>query len=63
MKFINLKLFRKEHGLTQQHLAEVLQLPQSTISYLENGLQEATDHLLNRIWKSRCRLTPVGGKM
>lgn len=31
MKFINLKLFRKEHGLTQQHLAEVLQLPQSTI--------------------------------
>lgn len=49
MKFINLKLFRKERNLTQRQLGEVLQLPQSTISYLENGLQEATDHLLECI--------------
>lgn len=60
MKFINLKLFRKEHGLTQQHLAEVLQLPQSTISYLENGLQEATDHLLNRI-KGALKIDDIDG--
>ena len=49
MKFINLKLFRKERNLTQRQLGEALQLPQSTISYLENGLQEATDHLLECI--------------
>lgn len=49
MKFINLKLFRNERNLTQRQLGEALQLPQSTISYLENGLQEATDHLLECI--------------
>ena len=62
MKFINLKLFRKERGLTQQQLAEVLQLPQSTISYLENGLQEATDHLLNRI-KGALKVDDIDGYM
>lgn len=49
MKFINLKQFRKERNLTQRQLGEVLQLSQSTISYLENGLQEATDYLLECI--------------
>lgn len=49
MKLINLKLFRKERGLTQRQLGDVLHLPQSTVSYLENGLQEATDYLLSAI--------------
>lgn len=49
MKFINLKQFRKERGLTQRQLGEALHLPQSTISYLENGLQEVTDYLLDCI--------------
>ena len=49
MKFINLKLFRNERNLTQRQLGEALQLSQSTISYLENGLQEATDYLLQCI--------------
>lgn len=49
MKFINLRLFRKERKLTQRQLGEALQLPQSTISYLENGLQEATGNLLECI--------------
>lgn len=49
MKFINLKQFRKEQGLTQQQLGQALRLPQSTISYLENGLQEVTDYLLSCI--------------
>lgn len=49
MKFINLKLFRNERDLTQRQLGEALQLSQSTISYLENGLQEATDYLLECI--------------
>lgn len=47
MKFINLKMFRSERNLTQRQLGEALQLSQSTISYLENGLQEATDYLLD----------------
>lgn len=49
MQFINLKQFRKERGLTQKQLGDALQLPQSTISYLENGLQEATDYLIDCI--------------
>lgn len=40
MKFINLKQFRKEHNLSQKQLVESMGLPQSTVSYLENGLQE-----------------------
>lgn len=49
MKFINLKQFRKERGLTQKQLGDAMKLPQSTISYLENGLQEVTDYLLESI--------------
>lgn len=49
MKFINLKQFRKERGLTQRQLGDALRLTQSTISYLENGLQEVTDYLLDCI--------------
>lgn len=49
MKFINLKQLRKERGLTQEQLGKALKLPQSTISYLENGLQEVTDFLLKKI--------------
>lgn len=40
MKFINLKQFRKEYQLSQKQLVERIELPQSTVSYLENGLQE-----------------------
>lgn len=51
MKLINLKQFRQEYKITQKQLGESLKLPQSTISYLENGLQEVTDYLLERIKK------------
>lgn len=54
MMFINLKLFRNERQLTQRQLGEALQLSQSTISYLENGLQEATDNLLDCIKSTFC---------
>ena len=60
MKFINLKLFRKERNLTQRQLGEALQLPQSTVSYLENGLQEATDNLLECI-KSTFQVNNLDG--
>lgn len=60
MKFINLKQFRKERNLTQRQLGEVLQLSQSTISYLENGLQEATDYLLECI-KSTFNIDSLDG--
>ena len=60
MKFINLRLFRKERKLTQRQLGEALQLPQSTISYLENGLQEATDNLLECI-KSTFQVNNLDG--
>lgn len=51
MKLINLKQFRKERGLTQKQFGASMQLSQSTVSCLENGLQEATSHLLERMAK------------
>lgn len=51
MKLINLKQFRKERGLTQKQFGEKMKLPQSTVSYLENGMQEVTDYLLGLIAK------------
>jgi len=51
MKLINLRQFRKEQGLTQKQFAESMKIPQSTVSYLENGRQEVTDYLLSRIAK------------
>lgn len=51
MKLINLRQFRKERGLTQKQFGEAMQLSQSTVSCLENGLQEATGHLLDRMAK------------
>lgn len=42
MKFINLKLFRKERGLSQKQLVSDTGLPQSTVSYIENGYQEVS---------------------
>ena len=51
MKLINLKQFRKERGLTQKQFGASMQLSQSTVSCLENGLQEATSHLLERVAK------------
>lgn len=52
MKLINLKQFRKERGLTQRQLGAALHLPQSSVSYLENGLQEVTDYLISSIKKA-----------
>lgn len=52
MKLINLKQFRKERGLTQTEFGKALKLPQSTVSYLENGLQEVTDYLIEQIKKA-----------
>lgn len=52
MKLINLKQFRKERGLTQTEFGKALKLPQSTVSYLENGLQEVSDYLIEQIKKA-----------
>lgn len=46
-----IKKMRKEQGLTQKQFAESMKIPQSTVSYLENGRQEVTDYLLSRIAK------------
>lgn len=46
MKFINLKQFRAEHNLSQKELVSLTGLTQSTVSYIENGLQEISDNQL-----------------
>ena len=43
MRFINLKLFRKERGLSQKELVRETGLPQSSVSYIENGYQEVSE--------------------
>lgn len=43
MRFINLKLFRKERGMSQKQLVKNTGLPQSTVSYIENGYQEVSE--------------------
>ena len=52
LKLINLRQFRKERSLTQVELAKVLELPQSTISFLENGRQEVSDYFLECLQKA-----------
>lgn len=49
MKFINLKLFRKERGLNQKQLVNDVGLPQSTVSYIENGYQEVSENHLEKL--------------
>lgn len=46
MKFINLRQFRKDKNLTQKELVSITGLPQSTVSYIENGYQEIREHQL-----------------
>ena len=46
MKFINLKQFRKDKNLSQKELVALTGLPQSTVSYLENGYQEVRENQL-----------------
>lgn len=47
MKFINLKLFRREIGITQKELVTRIGLPQSVVSYLENGVMDLKEkHLM-----------------
>ena len=46
MKFINLKQFRKYKNLSQKELVALTGLPQSTVSYLENGYQEVRENQL-----------------
>lgn len=43
MKFINLKQFRSERGLSQKQMVSDTGLPQSTVSYIENGYQEVSE--------------------
>lgn len=49
MKFINLKLFRKERGLTQRAFVKQVGLAQSTVSYLENGVIELKESHIDAI--------------
>lgn len=46
MKFLNLKQFRKDKDLSQKKLVALTGLPQSTISYIENGYQEVREKQL-----------------
>lgn len=52
MKFINLKLFRKERGLTQRDFVKQVGLVQSVVSYLENGVKEVTETHLDAFRKA-----------
>ena len=49
MRFINLKLFREERGLSQKKVVRDTGLPQSTVSYIENGYQEVSENHLERL--------------
>lgn len=49
MKFINLKKFREDRELTQKDLVRITGLPQSTVSYIENGLQEICEKHLDTL--------------
>ena len=49
MRFINLKKFREDNGLTQKELVRMTSLPQSTVSYIENGLQEICEKHLSTL--------------
>lgn len=50
MKFNErLRMLREEHGFTQQHLAEVLNLSSGAVSHYENGTNEPTIETLIRI--------------
>lgn len=46
MKFINLKQFRQDRSLSQKELVAITGLPQSTVSYIENGYQEIRENQL-----------------
>lgn len=49
MKFINLKKFREDRELTQKDLVRISGLSQSTVSYIENGLQEICEKHLDTL--------------
>lgn len=49
MKFINLKQFRQDRGLSQKELVAITGLPQSTVSYIENGYQEIRENQLTAL--------------
>ena len=52
MRFINLKLFLKERGLSQKELVRETGLPQSSVSYIENGYQEVSESHLELLKKA-----------
>lgn len=45
----NLRILRKERGLTQQDFAQLSEIPRSTISLLESGSANPTLSLLNQL--------------
>lgn len=49
MRFINLKKFREDNGLTQKELVRMTGLSQSTVSYMENRLQEICEKHLSTL--------------
>ena len=46
MQFINLKQFRQDKNLSQKELVDLSGLPQSTVSYIENGYQDVRGNQL-----------------
>lgn len=52
MKFINLKQFRQDRSLSQKELVAITGLPQSTVSYIENGYQEIRENQLEVLKKA-----------
>ncbi len=52
MKFINLRMFRQERNISQKQLVIDTGLPQSTVSYIENGYQEISDNHLELLQKA-----------
>ena len=43
----NLKRLRKEHGLTQQQIADILKIKRSTYAYYEHGVNPGNENIQN----------------
>lgn len=51
MTYVNLKKLRSDLQLTQRQIAKDLVVSQSTISFLENGIQKVAPFLVYRLQK------------
>lgn len=51
MTYVNLRKLRRDYQLTQQQIAKDLVISQSTVSFLENGIQKVAPFLVYRLQK------------